>query len=294
MVWMTGGTSFTNRSNVATGTAAQDFAPQDIGIAHQSGWVAMNQTQFPALLDFANYGGLSQVGAIVPAKTFQTGVPMILAPTGSMANNGVLTGGTAFPTGFMNGGTYQYFPAGAIAAGSLAGWYYTLMSSTTAGVVYNNIYTAGQPYVPAVPTPFVTTGPGAFTGVTTAVVALSFPIAANTMGPNGLLEISMLIGYHGSINNKTVTVKVGAATIFSVVNATAATLAYQALINWGNQGQTGFQYAQTVGAMGALTTAQTYTAIDTTQIQTVTVNFTNATATDWISLDNFSAIVTPG
>src|ERR1700693_852831 len=93
----------------------------------------------------------------------QNAIPMILPSSGTIGNNGALSALTALPTIYAN--AYLYFPAGAIVAGSLAGLYYCIMSSTTAGTIYNNTYdtTLGvMPTIPANPVPFVTPGPGAY------------------------------------------------------------------------------------------------------------------------------------
>jgi|HubBroStandDraft_2_1064218.scaffolds.fasta_scaffold180231_1 hypothetical protein len=291
------GLAFTGRNGTAyAASVATDFPPADVGLAFQNNWTALNVTQWPGLLDVPEYGVSTQVGSVYQIKLFQTNVPMLIAATGSIGNNGALTLTTALPTGFMNGPTYQWFPAGAIVSASLAGWYYTLMSSTTVGVIYNNTYTSGLPVIPsaAALVPFVTTGPGAYTGSTSAEIALSFPLPGNMMGPNGVLEIGFVAGFNPSTNNKTVTVKAGASTIFSLVEATTGVKSYQGLVQWGNQGQTGAQVYGVNGQPGTSTSAQVYTAIDTTSLQTITVNLTAAVATDWISIDSFSAIVTPG
>jgi len=296
MVWMVGGSSFTNRAGSSTGTSPQDFLPENVGLAFANGWTPVRQDQWPGLLEVPEYGVSTQVGSVYPIKIFQTNLPMVMAPTGTMANNGAITLGSALPSGYLNGPCYLYLPSGAIASGSAAGWYYTVMTSTTLGTVYNNTYSTGQPYIPnaATLTAFSTTGPGAYTGSTGAQAALTFTLPANYMGPNGVLEVSAVIGFHASTNNKTVTFKVGTSTIFSLVEATTGVTSYQAYVQWANQGATGAQMAATVGTPGASTTAQTYTAVDTTTAQTITVNFTDATATDYIILDSFSATVTPG
>ena len=295
MVWMTGGTAFTKRAGSSSGTAQQDFNPEDVGLAFANGWTPLRTDQWPGLLDVPEQGQSSPVGAVYQTKLFQTALPMIVAPTGSMANNGVLTGGTALVAGFYGGPTWQYFPASAIVSGSAAGWYYTVMSSTTAGVVYNHVLSSGQPYVPGVLVPFVTTGPGAFTGVTSAVAALTFTLPANTMGPNGQLEINFQLGSSGgNTNNHTYTIKVGSSTIFSYVDATSANKAFTGSVLWCNTGATNNQICQTSGLQGVNTNVPTFTTIDTTANQTVTVNITTATATDWSSIDSFSCYATPG
>ena len=82
----------------------------------------------------------------------------------TMGNNGALSTLPVLPTTY-SGGAFIYMPANAIFAGSAAGWYWFVASATTAGTVYNNAYTGGDPKaaVPATPTPFVSTGPGLVT-----------------------------------------------------------------------------------------------------------------------------------
>ena len=85
---------------------------------------------------------------------------------------------------------YFYFPTNAIYAGSSAGWYYSVMSSTTTGTIYNNVYTTGDLSVPVSPTPFVTTGPGEFVQPTgTSIVGFNFDLLGGVIGPNGSMDV---------------------------------------------------------------------------------------------------------
>jgi hypothetical protein len=293
---VTGSTGFTGRAGtvyVTTGGPV-DFPPSDINLACSNGWVQASNLTYPGLADNPQLGVQNPLGTVGPVKIFQSNVPMILAPTGTMANNGAITLGTALPTGFMGGECYLYLPANAISAGSAAGWYYTVMSSTTVGQVFNLTYTSGIPYVPASPIAFATTGPGAYTGVTTIQNALSFTLPAGLMGFNGVLEISALIGFRGSVNAKTVGITLGGSSVFVQVNTTAANVSYEAYVQVGNQGQVAGQVVQASGAVGALTVAQTYIAVNTAVAQTILVQVTDANATDWICIDSISATVTPG
>jgi len=155
-------------------------------------------------------------------KYLAAGIPFILAPTGSMANNGALTLGTALPTTYAN--AYVYLPANAIAAGSAAGWYFAQFSSTTVGTVYNNTYTSGLPAIPAVLVPFVTTGPGAYTGVTTQVTGLSMPVDANALGPNGWIYVMFGGAVAITAGVKTFSVTLGGATLYTNTATTATSL----------------------------------------------------------------------
>jgi len=112
-------------------------------------------------------------------------LPMVVPSNYTMGDNGAISGIAAFTATFSSG-CYMYLPANGIYAGSAAGLYYCIMSSTTAGTVYNNTYTSGVPTAPESPTPFVTTGPGAVvqtSGVILPLLTLTLP--AKSLGTNG-------------------------------------------------------------------------------------------------------------
>lgn len=299
MPWMSGGTAFTSRvTGSSTGTATQDIYTADMSLASANGWVQLPQNQWPALLDVPDYSvPTNTVGALNGFNLFQTGVPLIMAPTTTPGSSGTFTLGTAGPTGFWGGSCYLYTPASAwTSPANTAGWYYGVLTSTTLGTLYTNTYSSGLPFIPGTAAlgAVVPGSAGTWTGVTSAQAGLSFTLPANIMGPNGQIIFEFLLGFHASTNNKTVTIKVGTNTVFSLVEATTGIAAYQGQVIWGNQGNAKAQFCQTVGAPGATSNAQTYTTVDTTTNQTVTVNITNSTATDWVSIDSFSAFVVPG
>lgn len=132
-----------------------------------------------------------------PRVLVQSAIPFILAggtAGGSsnqftMGNNGAISTLPVLPTTY-SGGAFIYMPANAIFAGSTAGWYWFVASSTTAGTVYNNTYTSGDPKlaVPATPTPFVSTGPGLVTQTTSQIASLQHIVPGNSMGPNGRVD----------------------------------------------------------------------------------------------------------
>lgn len=120
------------------------------------------------------------------AGRYIIGIPFVYASSGTMGDNGALSGIAAVNSTYAN--AYVYLPANAIAAGSTAGWYYAVFSSTTAATVYNNKYTTGVPSVPASPTAFVTTGLGAYTQAN-ANTGPTIVLPANTLSVNGRIEI---------------------------------------------------------------------------------------------------------
>jgi hypothetical protein len=294
-MYLQGGSAFTGRNGTAyVATTPQDFPPSDINLAMANGWANSSLATFPGLADVPQNGVNNPLGAIPQMKLAQTAIPFIKASSGSMANNGALTGLAALPATYSNG-CYLWLPANAISSGSAAGWYFAVMSSTTAGTVYNLTYTSGQPYVPATPSQFafVTTGPGAFTGVATAVTGPSFTLPANTMGPNGVLELAAVYGCAGSTNSKTVAIKLGSATIYTQTTTTAANVAALALLTCQNQGLTNSQVSNQTGSVGFSATGQTYSTQDTTTNLTLALSGT-AIATENLIFDAFSATVTPG
>jgi hypothetical protein len=201
----------------------------------------------------------------VPYVFAKTAIPFVSVSTGSMADNGVLTVGTALPRTIANG--YFFLPANAISAGSAAGWYFTQCSTTTACVVKNNVYTTGVPTVPASPTAFVTTGPGAYVGVTAEVFGPTITVPANAMGANGQLRIMTMWAVTNNVNAKGVNVRFSgnAGTLFLTQSvASAAGLQDMRLIR--NTGVTNSQvgYGLNNGSFGTTSAAIITGAVDTT------------------------------
>jgi len=173
-----------------------------------------------------NFGVLNAAGALVaelvPAtghallvsrELFRSNIPLIIAPTGSMANNGVLTSGTANPLTYLK--SYTWLPTGAIFAASPAGWYWTVWTTTTAATVYQETWDgASNPVAVASPTAWVKTGPGAFTGPTTN--ALYFTVPCPALGVNSRLNIYRKSAQTNNANAKTAEIRMTnlAGTVF--------------------------------------------------------------------------------
>lgn len=218
-------------------------------------------------------------------------IPFVIAPTGTMANNGAITLGTALPTTYAN--CYLYLPASAIFAGSTAGWYYTQMSSTTAGTVFNNTYTTGIPTIPG-GTAFVTTGPGAYTGVITQQTMQSLPVAGNLLGPNGVLVYEVTWTYPNNANTKTLGVGFG-STYYSFGQTTTNSVALKKSIR--NRGVTNVQVADTgTGAAGSGSGASNpvYGSTDTSAQQFFNLTGQLAVATDFIVSEYIMIEAIPG
>jgi len=231
--------------------------------------------------------GSSGVAGVV----LQAGVPLVLVSSGSMANNGAITLTTALP--FAYAACFMYLPAGAIVTGSSAGWYYAVMSSTTQATVYNNTYTTGVPTRQASPTPFVTTGPGAYTQTTgSAVTALSVAVPGGSMGPNGRLSVVKLGSLANTANNKVVETFLGGSVFASYTFTTSNTYrAIDDICNAGVENANIGNFFANIGGTAADWKRQTVnTAVDQLLAMTLRIN----TATDFASIESATVAVNYG
>jgi hypothetical protein len=208
-----------------------------------------------------------------------------------MGNNGAMSGITALPTTYAN--AYVYLPAGAIVTASAAGFYYATFSSTTAATIFNNTYTPGTPAtIPASPTAFATTGPGAFTGVITEISMASVTIPGNSMGVNGATEAVSTWGMTSSVNNKTMRVKFGGTAVTTAVLTTnIQAQLFSRIINRGVTGKQISSQGTSGGGLGGAAGASIYPAIDTTADVVLLFTGQNANAADNLVLEGYNATI---
>lgn len=231
----------------------------------------------------------------------QCGVSIGIAPTGTMGANGAVTLGTALNTTY-SGGIWLYYPSGAVYSGSAAGFFWTVMSSTTLGTVYNNIYVPGTNAfdIPASPTAVSDAGPGAFTGVTSEITALSVTVPGGLMGNNGSILSYGLRNHNNSAGNKTLRIKYGATTIANRNDTTSVTSAFST--SFSNMGSTSRQMIVAGSAGGLASTylsgttsgaVNTIATEDTSINNNMSVTMQLATATDHTSLAHLLITVMP-
>jgi hypothetical protein len=237
-------------------------------------------------------GKVTELGYNVPYTLFQSGVPFIITSSGVMGNNGALSGITALSTTFPQ--AYIYLPAGAISSGSAAGWYYTVFSSTTAGTVYNNVYTSGTPTVPASPSAFVTTGPGAFVQTTGFITSINptVTIPANSMTANGRVEITLTMRGNNTAQQHYVRAYLGGA-YFAQISAfgQASPLTDSFIVQ--NTGVINSQYwGWLTGAIGQAASGP-ITSIDYTIAQGIYFQNSISLVTDTVELISASVKVFP-
>ena len=215
-----------------------------------------------------------------------SGVPFGLVSSATIGDNGALSSATAFGTTYES--CYLYFPADAIETGSTAGFYYVVMSSTTAGTIYNNTWDGTSiPAAPSTPTAFATTGPGAFTQATTEITALNYPIQAGFMGANGLYDIWINESSNNSANDKTIKTYLGASALdTSLVTTGTASIAVRGS-NRNNAAK------QTFAVFADAASTLVRTAIDTSAATAIKVSFTLETATDNVMVEGFSIGLLP-
>lgn len=222
-----------------------------------------------------------------PRSLFRSAVPFVVPSSGSMADNGALTVTTALAQVYSR--AFVYLPADAIVSGSAAGWYYAVFSSTTAATVYNNTYTSGVPVVPASPTAFVTTGPGAYTQVTTGIQGPAYTLPANTVGLTGKLRFEGAVRAAVTATNKTFAVRAGTTTLPGApAMNNFGTLSFEARLKAQAVGE------QAVDLRGSLSSAATPAAVlrqlDMTASQSLNALMTLAVATEWMVLLDFEII----
>lgn len=237
-----------------------------------------------------NFAGALGAGVLigVTGDIAASGVSIGIAPTGTMANNGAVTLGTALDRTYSEG-LFLLYPAGAVAAGSPAApsFLWTVMTSPTVGTVSNNAYTSGVPSVPTV-VPFVTTGPGAFTGDTTERF-ITLTVAANAMGALGSLEVQLIVRYNNSAGTKTPRIHwsaSGGTSIAAAAGTTTTGVGMTARIANGlTNAQSTHSYSiNSAGSVGAPVVNNT--AVDTTAATSVVPSLQLGTATDWIILSS--------
>ena len=219
-----------------------------------------------------------------------TAMPIIIPSSGSMAANGAVTLTTALPNTYPD--IYLYFPANKVYAGSAAGFYYAIMSSTTAGTVYDNIYVPGTnlPNIPASPTPIVAAGPGAYTQSTSEITAVSVNVVGGSMGKNGIVKIEATIFVNNSANTKTVKWKFGAMQInFMTAITINRALGRVAIINRGRIDRQTASYL----VDGANTINPPVFSIDTATDQALNITLQLTVATDYLGMDYFFTELLP-
>lgn len=218
----------------------------------------------------------------------KTQLPVVRAPTFTGTTNGAITLGTS--TNAIYAKCYMYFAANTLVASHAAGFFYVEMSSTTAGIAYNNTYTpaAGTfPTAPSSKTSFSGAVPGG-AGVTSQITAFITTVKGNVLGASGAVLSSIAYELNSSAGNKTLGIYNGATTL----GADGGT---------NNSGGFGTHIIQNIATNiqrctnRILNTSNTNQAllgaIDTTADFDIKYTLIGTTATDWQCLSNLSIYI---
>lgn len=215
----------------------------------------------------------------VPQVLYKIGIPFILISDATMGNNGALSAVAGLNTTYAN--AYVWMKAGNIFAGSAAGWYYAVFSSATAATVYNNTYSSGTPTIPAAPTAFSTTGPGAITQTTGSdITALTLAVAGNSIDANGQFLLGMLFATGGVATNKIFKAAYAGTGFLSTTQTTNKSIAAYRTV--ANRGVTNSQVSEAAGSFGftASAGAPSYLSIDSSVSQNFTTTLQLQAGTD--------------
>lgn len=220
---------------------------------------------------------------IMPRVLAQSAIPFILPSSGTFTGGtGALSAITALPATY-SGGCFMYFPAGAgLPQG--AGWYWTVMSSTTAGTVYNNVYSSGDPKLAspgyATAGTAISSGATSYTQSTSEVTALQFTVPGGSMGPNGRIETWWNGQNNNSANNKIYAYKLGGSTLWTRTRTTS-TYENPLIATWNMGGNTLQNTGDPAGPLTAQTSGNTQTTVNTALDSTLSLTLQLATATDF-------------
>jgi len=214
-----------------------------------------------------------------------------------MGNNGALTLGTALATTYAN--AYVLLPAGAIAAGVPAApdYYYAQFSSSTVAVVFNNLLSAnvsakGEPQIPASPTAFVTTGPGAFAGGVGASTALTLVLPASTMSATGELHLFMESVLTNTAGAKNVSATFGGAAWISATVTGMAVAFITGEVKNRNSASVQSCISNSIFSNATVAHGLTFGTINTAGSVNIAISTTHGgAATDNIVIETFRVIV---
>lgn len=243
-------------------------------------------------------GGVAPV-AISLAKS---GVPVILAPNGTVATNGTITLSTALPTTYT-GGAWVYLPAGAVVGGS-AGLFWVVFSSPTVGDVKTLFANPNQAFTPYVPTGALVSATGSNTAYVQSVGAditlVNVSLPASMLGKNGRIDYTVCCGWNSSAGVKgPLRAMLGGTNIGNSATGTT-TASLRATGEFANAGAENINKAPPVGssfgtAFGGSPSSVSngYFSIDTTTTQEFKLTGTVAVATDLFILESFIVVVSP-
>ena len=259
-------------------------------------WVAAPELTASELAHASAHARMRQPNG-VPIILAQSAIPMILPSSGTMGANGALTGLAALPYSVFPQPCFMYFPAGKVFSGSPAGMYYASITAATTATVYDNMYTSGLPQdaIPAVPTPVVDAGPGAYTQTTGADITLTtIYLPGGLVGRYGSVECRVGILCRNNANAKPIQYKLDDTHFCGATLNAASNAGINVVRGFANRG-TGKQVAMVSSSVNSFgSVGQSVLAVDTTVDQPIAFTAQLAVATDWVAFEQSIVTVYPG
>lgn len=234
-------------------------------------------------------GSYDAKAAGLPIPVFSVGVPFVLLAgngstaglqfTGSLGaftmSAAVITNGYLFLDGF-----YAYLPANFGGQTIAAGWYWAKLTSDTAGVLYQDTYTSGQPVRPASPTPFAVNLTGWLTQTNSEVTGPNgFTLPADALGNNGIMEYMLAVMATASGGTKTARVKFGGTTLANYISPGSNyqdVLLYTRAQGAQNKQKNSRANGVDAGAPGLAAASVEYTSLDLSTSKAITVTLQNS------------------
>lgn len=223
------------------------------------------------------------------APAFGSSMPIFMPPNGNMGANGALSGlVTALDTIYnaAAGGCWMYFATGQVYAGSVGGFYYVQMTSTTAGTVFDNRLSGGWPSAPTTPTPIVAAGPGGYTGDSgTDRVALTITVPGGALSRfRSELAVQANVAASGTRFAKCI-YGAYAYHVIGLTNTNTFARTFSEFENFGVPSkQREVSYVSGSGYNGNVVYSPTTSSTDSSVDQTLTVTLRNTSGSDWLML----------
>lgn len=221
----------------------------------------------------------------------QSAIPVVLAPNGTIATNGIVTLGTALPAIYAN--AWVYFPANAVVGGA-AGLYFTQFTSTTAGQVTTSYVSAASAFTPTIPSTVVNAvgSNAAYTQTTASALTLAnVTIPAGAVGANGQIYIIPIWTHNSSVGAKVDAITLSSTSVYSLSNTTNTIESHPVVIQ--NRGVLNSQLSTSANGLSSGATTAIYSTVDLSVNQSLKFTGNIATATDYIVLEGFSVEITP-
>jgi hypothetical protein len=227
-----------------------------------------------------------------PQILAQSAIPLIRVSSGTLSAAGALSGIVALGQTYPN--CWLSLPAAATDPSDPAGVYFAKMSSTTAGTVFRNRLVSGAPFIPTAAALISCTNASSYTATVTLDTVVTIPIPANSMGPNGAIEVYTLAENDLAAGTKNGATNFGGGLSVATFSQTTTNIATPSFRIFFNKGVTNSQVAMSGTGLAAAAGAAAVGTLDTTTTINLTLQLQAANAgTNTCQYTAFSVIIRP-